>query len=172
MAYSQPSFWSGHLWVQEGVTIQFSHLENQTSRAKIILPGQGLQVFTSRWLSPWRLAFTVTPFEASNGGTSSGNQLCCQGLCTLSHTRVAAHTHVHLSFLPLSHPFSLSTSHSPEWQLLNCDKRAVSDQPPYLGDWLNDLSITQPLLYSPSTDRVTHTATKPICQDQCHRRCH
>lgn len=55
---------------------------------------------------------------------------------------------------------------------MNCDKRAVSGQPPYLGDWLNDLSIIQQLLYSPSTDRVTHTATKPICLDQCHRRCH
>lgn len=140
-------------------------------RPTIILPGQrwlGLQVFTSRWLSPWCLAFAVTPFEASNGGTSSGNQLCSQGLSTLSHTRVAAHTHTSVSYPALA----LSPSHSPEWQLLNCDKRAVSDQPPYLGDWLNDLSITQPLLYSPSTDRVTHVATQPICQDRCHRRCH
>lgn len=108
----------------------------------------------------------MTLFESSNGRTSPGNQLCFQGLSTLSHIRVPIHTHTpththtqkHTSQPSLTH-FFVSPSHSLEWQLLNCDKRAVSDQPsPYLGDWVNDLSITQPLLYSPSTDRVTHTA--------------
>lgn len=111
-------------------------------------------------------------------GTSSGNQLCSHCLCaTRTHTHRLTYTcfflppHTHTS--DPSQTRCPSLHHTPsEWQLLNCDKRAVSGPPPYLGDWLNDLSITQQLLYSPSTDRVTRTATKPICLDQCHRRCH
>ena len=84
---------------------------------------------------------------------------------TFTHQGCSTHTHIHTlpSLLSLFF-FFVSPSHSLEWQLLNCDKRAVSDQPPYLGDWLNDLSITQPLLYSPSTDRVTRQPRSPFAE--------
>lgn len=135
----------------------------------IILPDQDFWVFTSRWVqgawpSQWPCLRPLMEGQAL--GISCAPSVCAR---YNTHTHTKRHT---LKFLAPLSLVSLSASHSPEWQLLNCDKWAVSGQPPYLGDWLNDLSITQPLLYSPSTDKVTHAATEPICQDQCHRRCH
>lgn len=114
------------------VTIPSWKAEHQPLRAKIILPDRGLQ--TSTCLSPWRLASAATLFEASNGGTSPGNQLCFQGPGrTLTPPGWSERSRTRAHFLPFSHSFSVSPSHSPEWQLLNCDKQAVSDQPPLPG---------------------------------------
>lgn len=132
-------------------------------KKKKFLPGQGLHVFTSQCLSLWCLAFALTLFEASNGRTSPGNQLCFQGLSTLLLTRVAVHiqthTNIHTQFPAFSHSFFCFSLTLPGVAVIELWQTSrVRPAPLYLGDWVNDLSITQPLLYSPSTDRVTHTA--------------
>ncbi|TNN36811.1 hypothetical protein EYF80_053031 [Liparis tanakae] len=51
------------------------------------------QVFKWSCLSLWRSASAVTPFEASNGGTSTGNQLCSPEEGLLDHIPLVMPTH-------------------------------------------------------------------------------
>lgn len=90
---------------------------------------------------------------------------------TLTQPGWSERSHAHTSYPSLT--CFLFLPHTPRsgsyWTVTN---KLCQTSPPYLGDWLNDLSITQPLLYSPSTDRVTHSAAQPICWDQCHHCFH